>query len=104
VTYQRESREREQQNEAPGPPGPDDTIIAEGPDRIVYARKRRPGDEDDEPGWWTAEAAMNAGFGGGLPLEPAADEDVVLFRALTTAWCHTAPIRPRIDRYLAQRS
>jgi hypothetical protein len=149
VTYQRESRERDQQR-GDRPPGPDDTIVAETPTLTVYARKRRPADaddEEDESGWWAAEAVMSARFNGGLPLqwrvilglcaavdpddewvigmigvgpieeilfehgdramdliEPAADVDRILHQALTSVWCHSEPIRPRIDRYLARPS
>ncbi len=150
VTYQRESRERTIQRGDPGPPGPEDTIVAEGPDWLVYARKRGPDDidtEPDEPGWWAVAAADDALFGGGLALEwriilglcaavdpndewvigmigvgpiesilmrdgdaamdliePAAEANSVLHQALRAVWCHSEPIRPRIDRYLARRS
>jgi hypothetical protein len=36
-------------------------------------------------------------------IEPAADKDAILYEALTGVWCHSNPIRPRIDHYLARR-
>jgi hypothetical protein len=36
-------------------------------------------------------------------IEPAADEDPVLLRALTHVWAFSERVRPRIDRYLTSR-
>jgi hypothetical protein len=36
-------------------------------------------------------------------IEPAADADPVLQRALAKVWMFDEPVRPRIDRYLASR-